>query len=570
MPSHAPTESSNSSSYGGYSTSTRPVSESAVPELDPDLSTTDDVTSDYFSTRTGSILSPTMDHEGFDPSHFDATSIYAPSHFPTVSIRYASRDRSWEDEETMDSTRSITDQDMDYAMENGRRYCGPYYMPNDEDEQVRLQLLNQVYLKIMDGELTTVLLEGPSHILDVGTGVGEWAIDMAEAYPDCDVTGTDISNIFERRVPQNVYWEVDDAEMEWERPSNYYDLIHFRDMMGAFSNWSDVYKSAFKCLKPGGWIEVLDFDDRNGFADLFSYIETDSLLHKLAHDLQEASVLSGRPRGVEHLEPRLLVNAGYVDVKLTEYSIPLKTQDGSTGKFWLLACLNGMEPICMRLLTKYKGWHPDDVRMGCEMVGEELMTLVHDPKRAKSFVVKLRVLTGRKPGHWPVALPSIMNGTRGIIPADMSENVLQVDEDVSTLEGGREDDSNDLASTRQIEDEGETGLRPRTIHGHVSSETFPSSTGHTTEDWVRNVVHPSHIIDKSDGDGDTNMDETMTLEQEKRSSVDEDDDKIQTSTGEQGYVRETVPLPLQPAQVEQNLHGDEDSQADGRERTCLR
>ncbi|KAI1755378.1 hypothetical protein F4782DRAFT_488332 [Xylaria castorea] len=514
------THSSNSFS-DGFSASTRPVSESAVPELDADLSTTDDVTSDYLSTRTRSVLGPIIDHDdGYGSNPFDTTSIYTPSHFPTISITYRSVDRSWEEAETIDSTRSITDLDVNYVLENGRRYCGPYYMPNDEDEQVRLQLLNQVYLKVFDGELTTVPLESPTHILDIGTGVGEWAIDMAEMYPECEVTGTDISNIFERRVPQNVYWEVDDAELEWERPPNYYDLIHLRDMTGAFTDWEAIYRSAFGCLKPGGWIEVLDYDDKKGLRDLFAYFEPESMLYKLAHDLQEASILSGRSRGVGHLEPRLLVNAGYVDVNLTEYSIPLKTQDGSTGKFWLLSCLNGMEPTCMRLLTKYKGWSPDDVRLGCEMVGEEMMTLALDPQRAKTFVVKLRVLTGRKPGHHARRLTAPVGELSGFEDAPQAnlERVCGSSDMKSTSTGSRHPGhppTDDDQRRPVIPISHEMAPPPSNIDEDVNSPpTFPGySAGHTTEDWLRNVDvdHPSNDID-DDAYTDSTTDDTMTEE----------------------------------------------------------
>ncbi|KAI0552913.1 hypothetical protein F4679DRAFT_29072 [Xylaria curta] len=514
----APQSTHSSNSYSdGFSASTRPISESAVPELDADVSTTDDVTSDYLSTRTRSVLGPILDHDdGYGSNAFDTTSIYTPSHFPTISITYRSADRSWEDAETIDSTRSITDLDVNYVVENGRRYCGAYYMPNDEDEQVRLQLLNQVYLKVFDGDLTTVPLESPTHILDIGTGVGEWAIDMAELYPECEVTGTDISNIFERRVPQNVYWEVDDAELEWERPPNYYDLIHLRDMTGAFADWETIYRSAFRCLKPGGWIEILDYDDKKGMHDLFAYFEPESMLYKLAHDLQEASIMSGRSRGIGHLEPRLLVNAGYVDVNLTEYSIPLKTQDGSTGKFWLLSCLNGMEPTCLRLLTKYKGWSPEDVRMGCEMVGEEMMTLAQDPQRAKTFVVKLRVLTGRKPGHHSRRLTAPVGELGGF--EDNLERVCGSSDMKSTSTGSRhlghlptDDDQrrpvipivHEIAPPSSDIDEDEK-----------SPSTYPGySTGHTTEDWLRNVDvdHPSNDIDH-DAYTDATTDDTMTEE----------------------------------------------------------
>ncbi|KAI0180029.1 S-adenosyl-L-methionine-dependent methyltransferase [Hypoxylon sp. FL1284] len=450
MPSQA--TSVTDSSLGRYSADTsgctNDVPELSVPELDNDIST-DDFTSDYLSTRTTSILGVLEPSEEIEASsHFDAASVYSPSTRHPVHTHMVYRiehhvdDEDFVDEATANSTRSINDLDVDYVVEHGRRYCGSYYMPNDDDEQVRLQLINQVYLKTFDGELTSVPLEAPTHILDIGTAVGEWAIDIAELYPDCEVVGTDIGNIFERRVPQNVFWEIDDAELEWERPSNHYDLIHLRDMSGSFTDWHHIYLSAFNAIKPGGWIEVLDFDDSKGMNSFHSLFQPGSIIHKVVTDVHEAAKLHGKPRGVGHLEPRFLVNAGYVDVQLTEHAIPLRTDDGSTGKFWLLALLNGLESKFLRLLTKYKGWDPEEVRIACDMIGQELMTLALNPKRAKSFVVKVRVLKGRKPGPPPrwsrgsfrKAGPSIQH-----MPSEMTEPITETDaveDNMTDLESG--------------------------------------------------------------------------------------------------------------------------------------
>ncbi|KAI1450999.1 S-adenosyl-L-methionine-dependent methyltransferase [Annulohypoxylon stygium] len=385
------------------------ISELAVPELDSNVST-EDFSSDYLSAWTASGLEPDSriveSHEEIATSNLDAASVYSPNHYPAPPLAYRIEepyeiDEDTLEDDTLDSTRSVNELDLNYVTENGRRYCGSYYMPNDDDEQVRLQLINQVYLKTFDGELTSVPLEAPTHILDIGTGVGEWAIDMAELYPDCEVTGTDIANIFERRVPRNVFWEIDDAEIEWERPPNHYDLVHLRDLVGSFADWQSIYRYAFDCIKPGGWIEVLDFDDHKGMSNLHSLFEPNSLVCKVANDLVEAALMHGRPHGVAHLEPRFLVNAGYVDVQLTEHAIPLKTDDGSTGKFWLLAMLNGAEAVCLRLLTKYKGWDPEEVRLACDLMGQEMMAMALKSKKSKSFVVKVRVLKGRKPGLLP-------------------------------------------------------------------------------------------------------------------------------------------------------------------------
>ena len=118
----------------------------------------------------------------------------------------------------MSSSRSLYDDELDYVYENGRRYCGEYTWPNDELEQDRLRVIHQVYLNVFDLELTTVTFdETPSLVVDIGTGTGEWVIGMAEAFPDCECVGIDISAIQPSAVPFNVFFEVDDCEVSRHR-----------------------------------------------------------------------------------------------------------------------------------------------------------------------------------------------------------------------------------------------------------------------------------------------------------------------------------------------------------------
>lgn len=55
-------------------------------------------------------------------------------------------------------------------------------------------------------------------ILDIGTGTGIWAIEMAEMFPKALVIGTDLSPVQPSNrqwIPPNCRFEVDDAEREW-------------------------------------------------------------------------------------------------------------------------------------------------------------------------------------------------------------------------------------------------------------------------------------------------------------------------------------------------------------------
>ncbi|OXV10192.1 hypothetical protein Egran_02047 [Elaphomyces granulatus] len=92
-------------------------------------------------------------------------------------------------------------------------------MPNDEIEQTRLSIMHQIFLLLLHGELTKVPVPaGACRILDVGTGPGDWALEMAEQYPDAEIVATDIS-VFDsgpaRMGMPNVCFQLDNAEDEW-------------------------------------------------------------------------------------------------------------------------------------------------------------------------------------------------------------------------------------------------------------------------------------------------------------------------------------------------------------------
>lgn len=306
-------------------------------------------------------------------------------------------------------------------------------MPNDDIEQLRLHLLHQVFLHVLDGELTTVQLDDPMQILDVGTGTGEWPIRMAEMYSDCEVVGTDISAIAETQsVPLNVFFEIEDAR-DWDRQADFYDLIHFRLMDGAFTNWTSVYDNVYYSLQPGGWIEVQDFDlGASGLAKFFSQFPPESRAHELQRDFLVASEMAGRSRCLAHMNPRILMDAGFVDVRATEYVIPITIAEKSIGKVWLIACLDALEATYLRLLTEYMDWDPDDCKAACEDAARELAELAKDPEKSKELQVKLVILAARKPVDAPLAKTPQLPPTEA--PSMGSEEALDA------LESAEKDD----------------------------------------------------------------------------------------------------------------------------------
>lgn len=55
-----------------------------------------------------------------------------------------------------------------------------------------LDLHHECMSMLLGGELHLAPVSSPHRILDIGTGTGIWAIDMADRYPMAEVTGTDL------------------------------------------------------------------------------------------------------------------------------------------------------------------------------------------------------------------------------------------------------------------------------------------------------------------------------------------------------------------------------------------
>lgn len=97
-------------------------------------------------------------------------------------------------------TTSLSSSIIDYVYENGRRYHrfreGEYLFPNDEDEQDRLDMVHHIFRLMLGGSLYKAPISNfPQRVLDIGTGTGIYAIEIADEFPSADILGIDLSPI---------------------------------------------------------------------------------------------------------------------------------------------------------------------------------------------------------------------------------------------------------------------------------------------------------------------------------------------------------------------------------------
>ncbi|KGO67581.1 hypothetical protein PITC_094500 [Penicillium italicum] len=162
----------------------------------------------------------------------------------------------------------------------------------------------------------------PKHILDIGTGQGSWAIDVADMYSSATVRGVDLFPPPVSWMPPNCVFEVDDVlqEWTWREP---FDFIHIRLMYGAFppEGWDQLYKQAYDALEPGGWIEQMEFDVRVRSDD--DSLKEEHQLWSWGDMFIKCAKQAGRSLNTHETMRSGIEKAGFVSVHQKKSRIPL-------------------------------------------------------------------------------------------------------------------------------------------------------------------------------------------------------------------------------------------------------
>ncbi|KAJ6028868.1 hypothetical protein N7540_004444 [Penicillium herquei] len=294
-------------------------------------------------------------------------------------------------------------------VEHGRRYQAlkpdEYCFPADEKQFETYDAVHLVAV-IADADQENPFFRSPmipKNVLDIGTGKGTWAIDVADFYPDAMVRGVDLFPPPNAWVPPNCTLEVDDILLPWTFTEKF-DLVHLRILACAFSpeETDQLMKQIYDNLEPGGWVEQMEIhptiycDDNSVPADnvlfdigpryifIISTIDNpDKPLTILRFDA--AASQSGKPMDTMHTMRASIEKAGFVDVHERNVKWPIgpwpknKTLK-ELGTINLAHWLSGMEGYTMFLMTKFghpKPWSENEVHVYNSQMRKELLNPHH-------------------------------------------------------------------------------------------------------------------------------------------------------------------------------------------------
>ncbi|GME56928.1 Methyltransferase domain-containing protein [Neofusicoccum parvum] len=277
-------------------------------------------------------------------------------------------------------SQSLTSSVTAYPVENGRRYHaykeGTYYMPNDDSEQDRLDLVHHMLMLVTDQRhfFAPVKEEKLKRVLDAGTGTGIWAIEVGDKYPDAEVLGNDLSPVQPHWVPTNVKFEVDDIEAPWTHAKPF-DLVFARYLDGAISDWPALVSNMYSTTRPGGWVELHGFDLHYTSDD--GSVKSDSYITQFIATIDAGCAKMGKEL---FTGPRLggwLKDAGFSNIHVQPFKVPSgpwpkDTKMREIGTVNLMQALEGMEAFSLRLFTGVLGWKLEEVVVFIAKVREEL------------------------------------------------------------------------------------------------------------------------------------------------------------------------------------------------------
>ncbi|PGH26379.1 hypothetical protein AJ80_01877 [Polytolypa hystricis UAMH7299] len=309
-------------------------------------------------------------------------------------------DSAYEEGSLSSTSTSLRSSITNYQYENGRRYhaykAGEYYLPNDETEQQRLELHHHIYRLCLSGLIYSAPIKSPQRVLDLGTGTGTWATEFADEFPSAEITGTDLSPIQPGWTPPNVKFYVDDFEQPWAySDAQKFDYIHWRALSGSTGDFPKLYAQALENLKPGGWLEVQEYD-------AWVYSDDDKEMKNAPNTLawcqtvDKSSIGFGKRLNVAKFQKKWMEEAGFVDVTEKVVKVPVGTWTKDTklkevGRYERLHMNESVEAHSMALYTRFLGYSKEEATTFFDTIKKEF-----NNRRLHLYTV-YRFIVGRKP-----------------------------------------------------------------------------------------------------------------------------------------------------------------------------
>ncbi|KAI3575621.1 S-adenosyl-L-methionine-dependent methyltransferase, partial [Fusarium oxysporum f. sp. albedinis] len=290
------------------------------------------------------------------------------------------------------------------------------YWPRGNGYQVSLGICIGVLLMVLisSHHVLTLLLGDKLHLapvpddiqtaVDIGTGTGIWAIvlqahtnlrEFTDKFPNASVIGTDLAPIQPGWIPPNLEFQIEDCTQQWTFQPNSFDYIHMRWLVGSIADWKSLFKEAYKCLKPGGYIESYEPSSRVESDD--GTVLPGSALSQWEKFFVEGGRKIGRPFTIfeENIQREGMREAGFVNIEERDFKNPVggwpkDPKQRIVGQYMQAAFEQDAQGTVLHMATAL-GWTEEEVTVFISHFRHE----IRSPKIHSYF--RQKVVWGRKP-----------------------------------------------------------------------------------------------------------------------------------------------------------------------------
>ncbi|KAI0839508.1 S-adenosyl-L-methionine-dependent methyltransferase [Hypoxylon sp. FL0890] len=305
---------------------------------------------------------------------------------------------------------SITSSVLNYRTIQGRtfhseKHNNMYFIPNDEQQLQSVDITHH-YLTMLIGDklFLAPISDNVQRVLDIGTGTGDQHLltsthhsVFAEAYPNAEVIGTDLSPTQPLWVPPNVKFELDDCTQPWTWTANSFDFVHMRYLIGGIADWDELLRQAYRVTRPGGWVQSCEpnvhirSDDGTVAPD--SAYET--FWNMLYRDATEKLGFSFNPVE-ENVQRRAFEVAGFRNIEVRDYKFPVggwpaDKRLAEIGQYVQLTMLNDVEGYTLFLWNTIMGENTPGYAEAMARIRKELRS-----KKIHGYMT-CRYVYGQKP-----------------------------------------------------------------------------------------------------------------------------------------------------------------------------
>jgi ubiquinone/menaquinone biosynthesis C-methylase UbiE len=203
----------------------------------------------------------------------------------------------------------------------------PYVLPLDEQEINRLDFQHYMLRHTLRGNYAAPITN-PHEILDVGSGTGRWALEMATHFPQSNVLGVDLTPPApdaQAGLPDNLAFIQGDILAGLNFSDRSFDFTHMRLLLFSIpeNRWPDVVRDLVRVTRPGGWVEIVETGPQQNAGPA---------MDQIVEWIRQASLKVGVNLMLGPRIGELLAPSGLINVVARGVALPIGAYGGRVGR----------------------------------------------------------------------------------------------------------------------------------------------------------------------------------------------------------------------------------------------